>query len=79
MFVFNLGPKRQGRMLSVWEVVRKLEGISPGESELMRRDLLLLILLNGNDYLPKARRDVLVLWREVRTVGPRAMVVSSAL
>lgn len=39
----------------MWEVVRSLEEIFPGQSEFVRNDLAVLIMLNGNDYLPKVR------------------------
>lgn len=39
----------------MWEVVRSLEEIFPGQSEFVRNDLAVLIMFNGNDYLPKVR------------------------
>jgi hypothetical protein len=35
------------------QVVRQLEQLFPGESEFLRNDLIFLLVLNGNDYLPK--------------------------
>lgn len=55
MFVFSQGDKGMGRLSSMWEVVRSLEKLFPGQSEFIRADLMLLVILNGNDYLPKAR------------------------
>ncbi|CAN0230617.1 unnamed protein product [Hapterophycus canaliculatus] len=43
------------RLSSIWEVVRSLEALFPGQSGCVRNDLAVLILLNGNDYLPKCR------------------------
>ncbi|CAM9959092.1 unnamed protein product [Ectocarpus fasciculatus] len=43
------------RLSSIWEVVRSLEAMFPGQSALVRIDLAVLIMLNGNDYLPKVR------------------------
>lgn len=43
------------RLSSMWEVVRSLEEMFPGQSEFVRNDLAVLIMLNGNDYLPKVR------------------------
>ncbi|CAM9636289.1 unnamed protein product [Pylaiella littoralis] len=43
------------RLSSIWEVVRALETSFPGQSDFVRSDLAVLIMLNGNDYLPKVR------------------------
>eukprot|EP00903_Cladosiphon_okamuranus_P010318 g9763.t2 len=43
------------RLSSMWEVVRSLEETFPGQSEFVRNDLAVLIMFNGNDYLPKVR------------------------
>jgi hypothetical protein len=42
-------------VFSLWEVVRALERLFPGESCVARVDLLVLMIMNGNDYLPKVR------------------------
>ena len=42
-------------VLSMWQVVRTIEKMFPGESAVVRTDLLVLIIMNGNDYLPKVR------------------------
>lgn len=54
-FVCNTGPRRSGKILSLWEVVRSLERRFPGQSEYIRADLMVMMVLNGNDYLPKVR------------------------
>lgn len=43
------------RLSSIWEVVRSLDELFPGQSEFVRNDLAVLVMLNGNDYLPKVR------------------------
>lgn len=43
------------RLSSIWEVVRSLDALLPGQSEFVRNDVAVLIMLNGNDYLPKVR------------------------
>ncbi|CAM9324588.1 unnamed protein product, partial [Discosporangium mesarthrocarpum] len=55
LFIFDLVQGYKGQLVSLWEVVRSLEATFPGQSEHMRADLLLLLVLNGNDYLPKVR------------------------
>lgn len=57
-FVFKSGPGKHGQVLSLWEVVRRLEQRFPGQSEYIRIDLMLLMVLNGNDYLPKVKGTV---------------------
>ncbi|EKX50671.1 hypothetical protein GUITHDRAFT_66805 [Guillardia theta CCMP2712] len=42
-------------VLSMWEVVRSLERLFPGQSQAVRADLIVLMIMNGNDYLPKVR------------------------
>ncbi|CAM9483159.1 unnamed protein product [Chrysoparadoxa australica] len=53
LFIYNYG--RAASLVSVWEVVRALEGLYPSQSEHIRNDLVFLLVLNGNDYLPKVR------------------------
>lgn len=55
MFIFSPANKGATRLSSVWEVVRSLEKWFSGQSEFVRADLMLLMVLNGNDYLPKVR------------------------
>lgn len=55
MFIFSPSDNGAARLSSVWEVVRSLEKLFPGQSEFVRADLMLLMILNGNDYLPKTR------------------------
>lgn len=55
MFVVSPAEHDAARCTSIWEVVRTLEGMFPGQSEFTRADVMVLMMLNGNDYLPKAR------------------------
>lgn len=55
MFIFSPGDRGAARLASIWEVVRSLEKLFPGQSEFVRADLMVLVILNGNDYLPKVR------------------------
>ena len=55
MFIFSPGDRGAARLASIWEVVRSLEKLFPGQSEFVRADLMVLVMLNGNDYLPKVR------------------------
>lgn len=55
MFVCAPAQKGVSRFSSVWEVVRSLDDLFPGQSEFIRADLMMLVVLNGNDYLPKLR------------------------
>ncbi|CAN0497229.1 unnamed protein product, partial [Ectocarpus sp. 12 AP-2014] len=54
-FIFSQTDAGSYRLSSIWEVVRSLEEMFPGQSALVRIDLAVLIMLNGNDYLPKVR------------------------
>ncbi|CAM9155529.1 unnamed protein product, partial [Phaeothamnion confervicola] len=55
LFLYVSGRGGEGTMISLWEVVRELERAFPGQSEYLRADLIFLLVLNGNDYLPKVR------------------------
>ncbi|KAG5176067.1 hypothetical protein JKP88DRAFT_351243 [Tribonema minus] len=55
LFVYASELKRSGRIVSLWQVTRQLEAMFPGESGGIRNDLIFLLVLNGNDYLPKVR------------------------
>lgn len=55
LFIYTEERKRTGRVTSLWEVVRSLDKLFPGQSEYIRADLMLLMVLNGNDYLPSIR------------------------
>jgi len=64
MFIFSGRDKSQpldkmanapSLVLSMWEVVRSLERLFPRSSSVARIDLLILMIMNGNDYLPKVR------------------------
>lgn len=55
LFIYTEERKRMGRVTSLWEVVRSLDKLFPGQSEYIRADLMLLMVLNGNDYLPSIR------------------------
>jgi hypothetical protein len=61
-------------VLSLWEVVRSLERMFPGESKVARVDLLIVMIMNGNDYLPKVRgsgfRVFFKAYRQVRQMTP---------
>ena len=83
MFVFAGRDKSQaiGKMsnapslvLSLWEVVRSLERQFPGESKVARVDILILMIMNGNDYLPKVRgsgfRSFFKAYSKVRRMTP---------
>lgn len=55
LFVCSQTDAGSFRLSSMWEVVRSLEMLFPGQSDRVRIDLAVLIMLNGNDYLPKVR------------------------
>lgn len=49
------GQRKSDMCFSMWKVAKKLEETFPGQSDTVRTDLLVLLILNGNDYLPKMR------------------------
>ena len=55
LFVCSQADTGSFRLSSLWEVIRSLEMLFPGQSDCVRIDLAVLIMLNGNDYLPKVR------------------------
>lgn len=55
VFICSETDKNSLRLSSIWEMVRSLEEMFPGQSELVRIDLAVLMMMNGNDYLPKVR------------------------
>ena len=55
LFVLSPGEHDAARCTSIWEVVRALEDVFPGQSDFVRLDMMVLMILNGNDYLPKTR------------------------
>lgn len=61
-------------VLSMWEVVRSLERVFPRASSVARIDLLILMIMNGNDYLPKVRgsgfQSFFKAYKQVRKMTP---------
>lgn len=45
--------KNTGSLVSLHDLVNILEQLYPGQSHAVRNDLVLLLVMNGNDYLPK--------------------------
>lgn len=51
--VFIPDVKRSGSVVSLRHLVGRLEKTFPGKAGGVRNDLVLLLIMSGNDYLPK--------------------------